>query len=98
MYTLLSFSLYCCLQLIACSLYRLLISIWYNYLAYIPPLRLFRLARKLHRFKQRCSMKLMIGLGFILISTLAAFLQHIPFPKDAEKTLHKVSNGTIRVG
>ena len=43
-------------------------------------------------------MKLMIGLGFILISTLAAFLQHIPFPKDAEKTLHKVSNGTIRVG
>src|SRR3954447_5247418 len=43
-------------------------------------------------------MKLMIGLGVILISTLAAFLQHIDFPKDAEKTLGKVSNGTIRVG
>ena len=43
-------------------------------------------------------MKLMMGLGAILISTLAAFLQHIHFPKDAEKTLDKVSNGTIRVG
>ena len=43
-------------------------------------------------------MKLMIGLVVILISTLAAFLQHIHFPKDAEKTLDKVSNGTIRVG
>ena len=43
-------------------------------------------------------MKLMFGLGLILMSTLAAFLQHIHFPKDAEKTLDKVSNGTIRVG
>jgi ABC-type amino acid transport substrate-binding protein len=43
-------------------------------------------------------MKLMIVLGIILISTLAAFLQHIHFPKDAEKTLNKVSNGIIHVG
>jgi len=43
-------------------------------------------------------MKLMIGLGFILISTLAAFLQHIHFPKDAERTLDKVTYGTLLVG
>jgi polar amino acid transport system substrate-binding protein len=43
-------------------------------------------------------MKLMTGLIFIFMTSLAAFLQHIDFPKDAEKTLDKVSNGTIRVG
>ena len=47
---------------------------------------------------RKWGMKLMTGLVVILISTLAAFLQHIHFPKDAEKTLDKVSNGTLRVG
>ena len=34
----------------------------------------------------------------VLASTLLAFLQKLPFPKDSEKTLDKVHNGTLRAG